>query len=104
MKPAGRRLLRLVDTRAREIAIALDGQDQVALAGRHSGQCGSVYDVNGGFLWLFNDWPEPFDRFLELLIDIANNRVLSSKVTVDGELRHNFVHSPSLRKAKFVVR
>jgi len=58
MKPAGRRLLRLVDARTRELAIALDGQDYVALAGRHSGQCGSVHDVNRGFLWLFNDWTE----------------------------------------------
>src|SRR5437867_7261616 len=97
MKPAGRRLLRLVDTRARELAIALDGQDQVALAGRHSGQCGFVHDVDRSFLWLLHAWPEPLNGLQKLVVRAANNRVLAGKVAVDGESRHYFVHSPSLR-------
>lgn len=88
MKSAGRRLLRLVDARARELAIALDGQNEMALASRHSGQGGSVHDVNRSFLWLFNDWPEPFDGLDEPVVDFAHNRVSPHKVTVNGEPLH----------------
>ena len=63
MKPFGRGLFGFVYARTRDFAIALDGQDDRALARRHAGKCGFLDEMNRSLLRFFADRAKPSRAF-----------------------------------------
>src|SRR5437588_6524652 len=80
MKATGRSLLGLVNPRAGEFAIALDGQDDGIFAGSNSGKCRFANQMNRSLLWLFDHRAKLPRTLDQTIVDLADYELFVFKV------------------------
>ncbi len=79
-------LLGLVDARTVQLAIALDGQDDIVGASRDAREGCGVDEMDRGLFRIFDDRSELFQNANQFVVDIAHDGRSAVKVTLDGEL------------------
>jgi len=87
-----RDLLGFVDSRASQLSIALDSQNEVSLASRHSCQRGFVVDVDRSFLGVFGQRPDLLQIPYQRVVNLSDGGGLAFKMTRRGESFNFGVH------------